>query len=54
MPFWEFNFRFKTDTSENGPPEGHPALLRASMRGDRAFVIFASPSEISAFIETKC
>lgn len=54
VPFWEFNLRFKTDASENGPPEGHPALLRASMRGDRAFVIFASPSEISAFIETKC
>ncbi len=53
-PFWEFNLRFKTDASENGPLAGRPALLRASMMGDRAFVIFASPSEISAFIEAKC
>lgn len=52
--FWEFNLRFKSDSSENGPPDGRPALLRASMRGDRAFVIFASPSEISTFIEAKC
>ncbi len=54
VPFWEFNLRFKTDASEYGPPSGRPALLRASMMGDRAFVIFASPKEISAFIETKC
>ena len=54
VPFWEFNLRFKTDSSENGPPKGHPVLLRASMRGDRAFVIFAAPEEISTFIEIHC
>jgi cytochrome c len=54
IPFWEFNLRFKTDGGELGPPKGRPALLRASMQGDRAFVVFASPDEISAFIAAKC
>ena len=54
IPFWEFNLRFKTDSSDKGPREGHPALLPASMMSDRAFVIFAAPDEISAFIESRC
>jgi cytochrome c len=54
IPFWEFNLRFKTDSSAKGPPKGRPALLPASMMGDRAFVIFAAPREISAFIQAKC
>jgi hypothetical protein len=54
IPFWEFNLRFKTDSSTKGPPKGRPALLPASMMGDRAFVIFAAPQEISAFIQAKC
>jgi len=52
--FWERNLRFKTDSSADGPPKGKPALLPAGMMGDRASVIFADPSEISAFIEAKC
>ncbi len=52
--FWERNLRFKTDSSADGPPKGKPALLGAGMMGDRASVIFADPSEISAFIEAKC
>jgi len=52
--FWEFNLRFKTDASENGPMAGHPVIIPASMRGDRAFVIFAGPSEISTFIKSEC
>jgi cytochrome c len=52
--FWEFNLRFKTDSSDQGPPPGQPVLLPASMMGDRAFVIFAAPDEISAFIEKRC
>jgi cytochrome c len=52
--FWEFNLRFKTDSSDKGPAPGHPVLIPASMMGDRAFVIFAAPGEISASIETKC
>jgi cytochrome c len=54
LPIWEFNLRFKTDSSDKGPPKGRPALLRASMAGDRAFVIFADPSEISSFIKPQC
>lgn len=53
-PFWEFNLRFKTDSSDKGPEAGHPVLIPASMMGDRAFVIFAAPEEISRFIESKC
>jgi cytochrome c len=54
LEFAEFNLRFKTDGSEMGPPQGTPALLPASMMGDRGFVIFAAPQEVSAFIENEC
>lgn len=52
--YWEFNLRFKTDSSDKGPPQGRPVILGAGMRGDRAFVVFADPAEISASIEEKC
>jgi len=52
--FWERNLRFKTDSSDDGPEQGRPAILRAGMMGDRAAVIFALPSEISTFIARKC
>jgi cytochrome c len=52
--FWERNLRFKTDSSNDGPERGQPAILRAGMMGDRAAVIFAVPEEISAFISSKC
>ena len=52
--FWEFNLRIKTDSSANGPLPGHPVLIPAGMMGDRAFVVFADPAEISAFIEKGC
>jgi hypothetical protein len=29
-------------------------LIPAGMMGDRAFVVFAAPGEISPFIETGC
>lgn len=51
---WEFNLRFKTDSSPEGPREGHPVLLVASMRGDRAFVIFSRPEEISTTVRRVC
>ena len=54
FPFPEFNLRFKTDGGPDGPAPGQPALLAANMMGDRAFVIFASPSEISGFIKVQC
>ena len=51
---WEFNLRFKTDSSKLGPLPGKPVVLGAGMQGDRASVIFAAPSEISSFIQQKC
>lgn len=54
IPFWEFNLRFKTDSSQQGPPRGQPVLLPAGMQGDRASIVFASPEEISRKVETKC
>lgn len=52
--FWEFNLRFKTDSSEKGPARGKPVILPSGMQGDRAFVIFADPAEISDFIRKAC
>ncbi len=54
LPFPEFNLRFKTDSSPLGPPAGAPALLPANMMGDRAFVIFKDPEEISRYIKRSC
>lgn len=51
---WEFNLRFKTDSSPNGPAPGKPVVLGAGMQGDRASVIFASSAEISAAIKETC
>ena len=52
--FWERNLRLKTDASGDGPEKNAPALVGAGMVGDRADVIFADPSEISAHITPKC
>ena len=52
--FWERNLRLKTDSSENGPPSGSPALVGAGMMGDRADAIFAAPEDISGFIKPGC
>ena len=51
---WEFNMRFKTDTSKLGPAPGKPVVLGAGMQGDRASIVFASPKEISEFITASC
>jgi cytochrome c len=53
-PFWEFNLRFKTDSSRQGPRKGEPVIVGAGMGGDRAQVVFAAPEEISAFIRSEC
>jgi cytochrome c len=51
---WEFNLRFKTDSSKLGPLPGKPIAVGAGMQGDRASIVFASPKEISEFIEQSC
>jgi cytochrome c len=54
VQFWERNLRFKTDSGEDGPKDGAPAILPAGMVGDRASVIFAAPEEFSEFIKREC
>lgn len=51
---WEFNLRFKTDTSESGPNPGKPVIVGAGMRGDRASVVFSRPAELGGFIKAQC
>jgi cytochrome c len=54
LPYWEYNLRFKTDGSPQGPPPGRPVLVPSGMQGDRAAIVFASPAEISRMIEERC
>lgn len=51
---WEFNLRFKVDSGANGPAPGKPVMAPSGMMGDRTFVVFAAPDEISAFIKKGC
>jgi cytochrome c len=52
--FWERNLRIKTDSGDDGPAKGAPALVPAGMMGDRADLIFASPDEIGKFVAAAC
>ena len=52
--FWERNLRFTTDSSQDGPEKGTPAIMPAGMMGDKATVIFAAPEEITKMIEARC
>jgi cytochrome c len=51
---WEFNLRFKTDSSNLGPAPGKPIVVGAGMQGDRASIVFASPKEITESIRQAC
>jgi len=51
---WEFNLRFKSDSSKLGPAPGKPVIVGAGMRGDRASIVFSSPSEISQMVRASC
>ena len=48
---WEFNLRIKTDSTRLGPLPGKPVVIGAGMQGDRASLVFAKPSEISAIVK---
>jgi len=50
----EFNLRLKTDTGPRGPLPGTPVLLPAGMRGDRFFLVFSAPEEISRLVQRTC
>ena len=54
LEFSEFNLRIKTDMSDKGPADGKPALIPAGMMGDRAFLVFTKPAEISGYIKNEC
>lgn len=51
---WEFNLRFKSDSSKLGPAPGKPIVVGAGMQGDRASIVFASPKEISDLVKQAC
>jgi hypothetical protein len=51
--FLESDLRFKIDSSEFGPDDGKPVITPAGTEGDRAWVLFSSPEEISAFIKPR-
>ncbi len=53
-PFWEFNLRFKTDSSPLGPEPGKPVLASQGMQGDRAQVVFSSLDELKRFLVERC
>lgn len=54
LAFWEYNLRFKTDSSPSGPAPGKPVLVGQGMQGDRAQIVFSKPSELSSFIREQC
>lgn len=54
VQIWEFNLRFKTDSSNRGPAKGQPVLVGAGMAGDRAQLVFSHPGEIAAFVTARC
>jgi len=54
LEFWEFNLRIKIDSSDKGPVPQRPVLISGGMMGDRAFLVFAAPAEISSFIGAGC
>ena len=49
--FLESDLRFKIDSSELGPDDGKPVIMPAGTEGDRVWVLFSSPEEISAFVK---
>lgn len=51
---WDFNLRFKTDSSDLGPRPDKPVIVGAGMQGDRASIVFAAPGEISRHIIERC
>ena len=51
---WEFNLRFKSDSSKDGPTAGNPVMVGAGMQGDRASIVFATPREISQSVKLSC
>jgi cytochrome c len=54
IPFWEFNLRFKTDSSPLGPEPGKPVLAPQGMQGDRAQLVFSGLEDLKRFLVERC
>ena len=54
IPYWEFNIRFKTDSSPNGPERGKPVLATQGMQGDRVQVVFSGLDDLKQFLVDRC
>lgn len=54
VPYWEFNLRFKTDSSPDGPERGKPVLAPAGMQGDRAQIVFSDLDDLKRFLVERC
>ena len=54
VPYWEFNLRFKTDSSPNGPERGKPVLAPGGMQGDRAQIVFSGLDDLKRFLVERC
>jgi cytochrome c len=54
FPFWETNVRIKIDTSERGPGQDIPILLRSGMAGDRVSIVFPSLAALKRLMAEKC
>jgi len=52
--FNEYDLALKIDSSPNGPAAATPALVPTGRVGDRAFVVFATPEELSAAVKPVC
>jgi len=54
LKYWEYNLRFKTDSTAHGPRKGELVLVGQGMQGDRAQIVFSSPADIGALIKSGC
>jgi len=52
--FKEYDLAFKTDTSENGPAKGTPAVVPTGRVGDRAFLVFSGLEELKDALKARC
>ena len=54
IQFWERNLRIKTDSSPEGPASGKPVLVPSGQQGDRSYLVFSGPQDMSDFIKPGC
>lgn len=52
--FADFNLLFKVDTGAHGPAPGRPVLVPADTERTRAFVVAASPADVTKLLARMC